>query len=114
MQSIEYRYNHDPMVKALVDSLEHHIHTLQFTPSEIRECAMLAAIRYEQRRPPQSINEMAELAQQTNNQSSPKLPDYSVIVKELESTRKSRFELTNENYIGMQLMYVIIAGKIGR
>jgi hypothetical protein len=50
----------------------------------------------------------------SHNQSSPKLPDYSVIVKELESTRKSRFELTNENYIGMQLMYGIIAGKIGR
>jgi hypothetical protein len=51
MQSIEYRYLHDPMVRALVDSLEQHIHNLQFTPSEIRDCAMLAAIRYEQRRP---------------------------------------------------------------
>jgi hypothetical protein len=55
MQSIEYRYMHDPLIKALVDSLEHHIHALQLTPSEIRECAMLAAIRYEQRRPPQGI-----------------------------------------------------------
>jgi hypothetical protein len=53
MQTIEYRYNNDPMVHALVDSLEKSIHDLQFTPSEIRECAMLAAIHYEQRRPPQ-------------------------------------------------------------
>ena len=57
MQSIEYRYLHDRMVKELVDSLEHHIHELQFTPSEVRECAMLAAIHYEQRRPPQNIME---------------------------------------------------------
>ena len=66
MQSIEYRYLHDPTVHALVDALEHHIHALQFTPSEIRECAMLAAIRYEQRRPPQSIME-AKLEQHTTN-----------------------------------------------
>jgi hypothetical protein len=64
MQSIEYRYLHDPQVHALVDSLENIIHTLQFTPSEIRECAMLAAIRYEQRRPPQNIME-AKLEQRT-------------------------------------------------
>ena len=55
MHSIERRYFSDPMVKALVDSLENHIHELQFTPSEIRECAMLAAIHYEQRRPSQHI-----------------------------------------------------------
>lgn len=54
MQSIEYRYLHDPQIKALVDSLEHHIYALRFTPSEIRECAMLAAIHYEQRWPPQN------------------------------------------------------------
>jgi hypothetical protein len=45
------------MVKALVDSLESYIHQLQFTPSEIRECAMLAAINHERRRPPQRIME---------------------------------------------------------
>jgi hypothetical protein len=66
MQSIEYRYLHDPAVNALVNALEHHIHALQFTPSEIRECAMLAAIRYEQRRPPHSIME-AKLEQHTTN-----------------------------------------------
>ena len=57
MQSIQERYYYDPAVRALVDALEHHIHDLQFTPSEVRECAMLAAIRYEQRRPPQGIME---------------------------------------------------------
>jgi hypothetical protein len=67
MQSIEYRYLHDPQVRALVDYLEHSIHALQFTPSEIRECAMLAAIRYEQRRPPHSIME-AKLEQHTTAQ----------------------------------------------
>jgi hypothetical protein len=70
MQSIEYRYSHDPMVKALVDSLEHSIHSLQFTPSEVRECAMLAAIHYEQRRPPQGIME-AKLAHRLTGQGMP-------------------------------------------
>jgi hypothetical protein len=51
MQTIEYRYNNDPMIRALVDSLERTVHDLQFTPSEIRDCAMLAAIHYEQRNP---------------------------------------------------------------
>ena len=55
MQSIEYRYTHDPMIKRFVDSLEHSIYELKFTPSEIRECAMLAAIHYEQRRTEQYI-----------------------------------------------------------
>jgi hypothetical protein len=50
MHTIEYRYMYDPMIKALVDALEQHIHELRLTPSEIRECATLAAIRYEQNR----------------------------------------------------------------
>lgn len=57
MQSIKYRYNNDPQVRALIDSLEGSIHNLQFTPSEIRECAMLAAIHYEQRRTRQNYLE---------------------------------------------------------
>ena len=51
MQSIEHRYRTDPAIRALVESLEQQIHKLQFTPSEIRECAMLAAINYERRKP---------------------------------------------------------------
>lgn len=50
MQSISFRYLNDPQVHALVDSLENYIYELRFTPSEIRECAMLAAIHFEQRR----------------------------------------------------------------
>jgi hypothetical protein len=46
---------HDPHVHALVDMLTKSIHDLNFTPSEIRECAMLAAINYELRKPPQSL-----------------------------------------------------------
>jgi hypothetical protein len=67
MQTIESRYLHDPHVKALVDFLEHSIHELRFTASEIRECAMLAAIHYGQRRPPQSIVvQNGHFAQQAN------------------------------------------------
>jgi hypothetical protein len=51
MMSIEQRYLNDPLVRALVDSLEQYIRELKLTPTEIRECAMLAAIRYENTRP---------------------------------------------------------------
>lgn len=62
MQSIEYRYTNDPMVKALVDTMVSAIVNLQMTPSEIRECAMLAAIRYEQSRPaPVNLGSVSEL-----------------------------------------------------
>jgi hypothetical protein len=54
-KSIERRYLSDPAIKSLVDNLECQIHQLQFTPSEIRECAMLAAIHYEMRRPPRPM-----------------------------------------------------------
>jgi hypothetical protein len=51
MESIKYRYRTDPAIKQLVDYLTKQIDLLQFTPSEIRECAMLAAINYELTRP---------------------------------------------------------------
>lgn len=39
----EQRYCHDVMFKSLVDLLEHQIHQAQYTPSEIRDAAMLVA-----------------------------------------------------------------------
>lgn len=47
----EHRYQTDAEFKALVDVLEYHIHSANFTPSEIRAAAVLACIRYEMRRP---------------------------------------------------------------
>ena len=47
--SIRDRYLRDPMIHALVSYLESAIASLQFTPTEIRECAMLAAERHEMR-----------------------------------------------------------------
>lgn len=41
------RYQRDPQFKQLVDMLEHLVHTYQFSPSELREAAVLASIRYE-------------------------------------------------------------------
>lgn len=46
----EERYQRDPHYRCLVDVLEQAIHAAQYTPTEIREAAMLAAIRYEMRR----------------------------------------------------------------
>jgi hypothetical protein len=44
------RYLHDPMFKNLVDMLEAAIHRADYTPSELREAAVLAAIHYESMR----------------------------------------------------------------
>lgn len=52
MQDVFYRYNHDPVFRRLVDLIESQLEGqdgLLFTPSELREAAMLASMRYENR-----------------------------------------------------------------
>jgi hypothetical protein len=48
--SAEERYSRDPLFHHLVDSLCHAIESLDLTPTEIREAAMLAQLKYEQNR----------------------------------------------------------------
>jgi len=48
MKTPEEKYLNDPSYKMLVDTLLHQIIQAHFTPSEIREAAVYAAIRYEQ------------------------------------------------------------------
>jgi hypothetical protein len=55
MLSPDERYLRDPMFRALVDVLEAQIHNAQYTPSELREAVILAATRYEMRRPPRPM-----------------------------------------------------------
>ena len=45
----EERYAVDVNFRTLVCSLENFIHACQFTPTELREAAILAAIHYERR-----------------------------------------------------------------
>jgi len=47
----ELRYRRDATFRTLVDTLEVLVHRCQFTPSELREGAVLACIHYEQRQP---------------------------------------------------------------
>lgn len=43
----EYRYTHDRNFKNLVDLMHHFIQKAEYTPSEVREAALLACIHYE-------------------------------------------------------------------
>ena len=45
---IRERYENDARFHALVDVMRNHIEQAQFTPTEIREAAMLAQIIYEE------------------------------------------------------------------
>ena len=45
--SPEDRYRSDPQFKVLVDILEAAVQRAEYTPTELREAAMLAAIHYE-------------------------------------------------------------------
>lgn len=51
MLTPEDRYRTDVAFAALVDTMHDYIVRVRFTPSELREAAILAAIRYELRRP---------------------------------------------------------------
>jgi len=59
MKTPEEKYLNDPEYKAMVDGMVGMIQRCQFTPSEIREMAMYAAIRYEMMTagPPYVVNE---------------------------------------------------------
>ncbi len=57
-----FRYQRDPMFAALVNMLESSLHTADFTPTELREAVMLAAIRYESRRTPQRVTVFSGVA----------------------------------------------------
>lgn len=49
MKTPRDKYMNDPEYHQLVDTLEHFIERAQFTPSELREAAILACINYEMR-----------------------------------------------------------------
>ncbi len=57
-----YRYQRDATFAALVNMMESHLHTADFTPTELREAVMLAAIRYESRRTPQRVTVFSGVA----------------------------------------------------
>ena len=51
MKNMAKKYACDPTYRQLVDTMEHMIHSHQFTPSEMREMAVLASIHYEMKNP---------------------------------------------------------------
>lgn len=52
VDTVADRYERDPQFRTVVDMMEHLISAAQMTPTEVREAAILATIRYEQRRMP--------------------------------------------------------------
>lgn len=54
----EYRYMRDPLFRAMVDTFYHAIVKCEVTPTEVREAAMLACIRYEANRPARMLYDM--------------------------------------------------------
>ncbi len=55
MKTPEQKYMSDPDYHMLVDLLESFIHRNQYTPSEMREAAMFACIKYEMNQPQRTI-----------------------------------------------------------
>jgi hypothetical protein len=55
MKTLREKYLSDPYYHTMVDTLVDFIERCQFTPSEIREMAVLACIIYEERREPKPI-----------------------------------------------------------
>jgi hypothetical protein len=49
------RYMNDVQFRMLVDYMEGMIHQLHYTPSEMRDAALLASINYEMRRPNRTL-----------------------------------------------------------
>jgi hypothetical protein len=43
------RYERDPAFRQLVDVIEMTLHQARFTPTEVREAAVMACVRFEQR-----------------------------------------------------------------
>jgi hypothetical protein len=50
-EKAKHAYLNDPVYRTLVESMLHAIHSLQTTPSELREAAMFASILYGQTNP---------------------------------------------------------------
>lgn len=50
MYAMKDKYYNDPEFRTLVDLMEKFIHDNKFTPSEMREAAVMASINYEMRR----------------------------------------------------------------
>ncbi len=55
MKTPKERFQADPQFRMLVETMVSFIWNNQFTPSEIRDAAMLACIIYEERRAPEGI-----------------------------------------------------------
>jgi hypothetical protein len=51
MMKMQERYQNDPVFHSIVDLLCMELERGQYTPTEVREAAMLAQIMYEERQP---------------------------------------------------------------
>jgi hypothetical protein len=90
----DVRYYRDATFAHLVNMLEHALHLCEYTPTEIREAAMLAAIRHEQWRNHQVHSERLLPPECTcKNHRRPHEPECYYYMKQEEDELRARMNL---------------------
>lgn len=64
LKQAEYRYFNDKVFKTLVDLMVGHIEQMNYTPTEIREAAMLAQMKFEAMHPQLVFSRMKQTYQE--------------------------------------------------
>lgn len=93
MKTPREKYRNDNMYRVLVDMMVEQINQCNYTPSEMREAAVLASIIYEERKPPVYSMSIGSVDGERINVSEERISGVGIV---LTPTRLSKSE-ENEN-----------------